>query len=91
MLEEAKIPCIFYLYLSFKLWESKRVKEISLRDLKKYLTHWKIPKSIAHLMIIEMEMLGLLKRKTRYEFEIPRPKFDADRLEYYHRTLINNK
>ena len=89
MEKKARIPCIFYLYVHYKIWDLIKGECISKKEFKKHLFQWKIPKELRPLIIKEMEMLGLIKKRGRYELKIVRPSFnDQSHKEYYEQFNI---
>ena len=84
---EKKIPCIFYLYLHAKLYEGLLTKETSIKDIKKSLFQWKIPKKIRPLIIKELEILGLIEINKRYYVKFRRPVFKEENYNEYYKKL----
>ena len=81
-----KIPCIFYLYIHSKIFEKSGGNAIDMKEVKKYLFQWKIPRKLRPLIIREMEMLGLVERK-RHILRIERPIFNEDKCNEYYEEL----
>jgi len=84
---QKQIPCIFYLYLHAKLYEGLLTKEVSVRDIKKSLFQWKIPKKIRPLIIKELEMLDLIVINKRFFVEFKKPKFDGENCNKFYKEL----
>jgi hypothetical protein len=82
-----KIHCIFYLYLHSKLYEGMPSKEVSIKEMKKWLFQWKIPKKIRPLILKELEVLGLIKINGRYFVEMNKPEFDEEKLNKYYEKM----
>ena len=86
-MKEKEIPHIFYLYLHSKLYERSLTREASIKDIKKFLFQWKIPKKLRTLIIKEMEILGLLTIDNRYYIQFNKPKFNEDDCNKYYEEL----
>jgi len=81
------IPHIFYLYLHSKLYDGMLTKEVSIKELKEKLFQWKLPRKIRPLIIKELEMLGLIKKKGRFDVIMTKPEFTEDNLNGYYESL----
>jgi len=83
-----EIPCILYLYIHAKL-KSLLGNQIICheKELRSYLFQWRIPLSLRPLIIKEMELLGLIKRKNRFIIEINNSKFNFEDIRGYYEEL----
>ena len=79
MKKEVKMPCIFYHYIYSRIREKfPRQKEITVKEAKKVFYTWRIPKNLQPVMIRELELLGLIKRKRYFYLELFEEKIDFD-------------
>lgn len=86
-MEDKKIPHLFYLHLHSKIWESSMGEIISKKEATTYLYNWRIPKQLRHLIIRELEILGLVRRLDRRTLELSKPNFDINNLKEYEKKL----
>ena len=84
---ETKIPCIFYLYLHAKLYEGLLTTEASIKDLKKSLFQWKIPRKLRPLIIKELEILKLIEINGGYIAKFNKPEFKEEDYNKYYQKL----
>lgn len=86
-MEDKKIPHLFYLHLHSRIWNNSLGNRISKKEATTYLYNWKIPKQLRHLIVRELEILGLVKRLDRRTLELSKPNFDINNLKKYEEEL----
>jgi hypothetical protein len=89
MVERQKrgIPHIFYLYLHSKLKEHAERNLMSLNEFKWRMFQWKIPKQIKPLIVREMELLELIKKKGKRKIRFLDSGFRLDNLNNFFQQL----
>lgn len=79
------IPCVLYLYIHYIIYKSKG-KYIKFRDLRDFLSEWRIPKKLRYIIIKELEKLNLLTLKN-CEITVNKPEFEFDKIDKYYDSL----
>ena len=73
---------IFYLIIHSTIYQWKG-KKVNIGEFKNALHEWRIKKEDRPLIVKEMELLGLIKRKGEY-YELAEPMYyEKDRNFYY--------
>lgn len=62
-----------YLFLQEKLLKDSDGKVITYQETKKIINNLKFRKPIFHIIIIELERLGLIQRVTPFKFKVINP------------------
>jgi len=76
MKKEVKIPFIFYHYIHSKIKEKTLVNEISVKDAKKILFEWRIPKELRPVILKELEFLGLIEKRNCFDLIVKKSDID---------------
>ena len=86
-MNKKEIPCIFYIYLHSKIVENLEGEIISIKEVKMYLSEWRLPNKIKPLILKELEILGLIKEVDRRHIKLNKSKFDIEDCNKYYRKL----
>jgi len=80
-----EIPCVYYLYLHSKIFEKFKIA-VSYKDIKKFLFEWRIPQKLRPLIIKELEILKLIKKKKN-TYELKKPQIYEENVNKYYEML----
>ena len=82
-----EIPYTLYLYLHSKLYGVFSRKEVNIKEIKKYLRMWRIPRKLRPLIFRELELMNLIKITKRRKAIINKPSFNDESYNYYYKKL----
>lgn len=82
-MNKKEIPCIFYIYLHSKIFENLGLEVVNIREVKMYMSKWRIPNKIKPLMLRELEILGLIKIVDRANIKLNKPIFKIEDCSKY--------
>lgn len=80
------IPYIWYLDTHAKIYRWKG-KEMTESDFRSSLFEWRVSKKVAPLIVKEMELIGLIKRKNRNKIILQEPLFNENDCNFYYKKL----
>lgn len=75
-----EVICTFYLHVHHKISERWN-NVVSIKDAKSFLFQWRIPKELRPIIIKELELMGLLKKKGKHLYEIEPAPIDMDNIK----------
>jgi len=85
-MKKKDIPFVFYRYLHSKLYQKHEGRDVRKKELVSFLYRWRVPRKLRPLIIKEMEILGLIKKK-RLIFELELPTIYEENINEYYDCL----
>lgn len=83
---ECKIVGVYYYFLHKKLYK-RFGEEVRLKEAYNHLGSWGIPKNIRPLIVRELELLKLVKKKNRVKLILKQPKFEGEEVGVFYKKL----